>query len=167
VGEGVLMFNKIMNAIQAAANNNTNNNKEDNTMTAKERWMMNLKKGQDLGYEAAHKTGYGIGYATTTVKAEVSYAARKVAKAVSETRVAQEVRDGYYDGKNDAMTAFDCRVAEREFKAEQKKNAKANLEAAVDEIVEDFVNAVEYMGEIDDVEEFDDSVCGDGVWNAQ
>lgn len=28
------MFNKIMNAIQAA-NNNTNNNKEDNTMTAK------------------------------------------------------------------------------------------------------------------------------------
>lgn len=151
------MFNKIMNAIQAAANNNTNNNtnnnKEDNTMTAKERWMMNLKKGQDLGYEAAHKTGYGIGYATTTVKAEVSYAARKVAKAVSETRVAQEVRDGYYDGKNDAMTAFDCRVAEREFKAEQK-NAKSNLDAAVDELMDEF-------------EDFDDFVCGDGVWNAQ
>jgi hypothetical protein len=148
------MFNKIMNAIQAAANNNTNNNKEDNTMTAKERWMMNLKKGQDLGYEAAHKTGYGIGYATTTVKAEVSYAAHKVAKAVSDTRVAQEVRDGYYDGKNDAMTAFDCRVAEREFKAEQKKNAKTNLDAAVDELMDEF-------------EAFDDSVCGDGVWNAQ
>lgn len=119
-------------------------------MTAKERWMKNLKKGQDLGYEAAHKTGYGIGYATTTVKAEVSYAAHKVVKAVSETRVAQEVHDGYYDGKNDAMTAFDCRVAEREFKAEQK-NAKANLDAAVDELMD----------------EFEDSVCGDGIWNAQ
>ena len=52
------------------------------------------------------------------------------------------------------MTAFDCRVAEREFKAEQKKNAKANLDAAVDELMDEF-------------EDFDDSVCGDGVWNAQ
>ena len=120
-----------------AANNNTNSNKEDKAMTAKERWMANIHKGQDLGYEAAHKTGYGIGYATTTVKAEVSYAAHKVAKAVSETRVAQEVRDGYYDGKNDAMTAFDCRVTEREFK---------DLDAAVDELMD----------------EFDDALCGDG-----
>jgi FMN-dependent NADH-azoreductase len=52
------------------------------------------------------------------------------------------------------MTAFDCRVAEREFKAEQKKNAKTNLDAAVDELMDEF-------------EAFDDSVCGDGVWNAQ
>lgn len=167
------VFNMAQNTVNTQATNNTANNMEGNTMmneamnnatnnnaqeekkmTFKERWMKNLKKGQDLGYEAAHKTGYGIGYATTTVKEEVSYAARKVAKAVSETRVAQEVRDGYYEGKNDAMTAFDCRVAEREFKAEQKKNAKTNLDAAVDELMDEF-------------EDFDDSVCGDGIWNAQ
>ena len=132
----------------AQATNNTNSNKEDKTMTAKERWMANIHKGQDLGCKAAHKTGYGIGYATTTVKAEVSYAAHKVAKAVSDTRVAQEVHDGYCEGKNDAMTAFDCRVTEREYKAEQKKNAKTNLDAAVEELMDEF-------------EDFDDSVCGD------
>ncbi len=132
---------------QATTNNS---NKEGKTMTAKERWMANIHKGQDLGYEAAHKTGYTIGYATTTVKEEVAYAAHKVAKAVSETRVAQEVRDGYYDGKNDAMAAFDCRVTEREYKAEQKKNAKTNLDAAVDELMDEF-------------EDFDDSVLASGM----
>jgi hypothetical protein len=138
VGEGVLMFNKIMNAIQAAANNNTNNNKEDNTMTAKERWMMNLKKGQDLGYEAAHKTGYGIGYATTTVKAEVSYAAHKVAKAVSDTRVAQEVRDGYYEGTAQADYDFAQRCVKREEKARAKADAKA-AKAAADELFDEMM----------------------------
>lgn len=141
------MFNKIMNAIQAAANNNTNNNKEDNTMTAKERWMKNLKKGQDLGYEAAHKTGYGIGYATTTVKEEVVYAARKVSNAVSETRVAEEFSNGYYDGKNDAYYAFAQRCAKREEKARAKADAKA-AEAAAQELMD----------------EFDDALCGDGEW---
>lgn len=134
----------------AQATNNTNSNKEDKTMTAKERWMKNLKKGQDLGYEAAHKTGYGIGYATTTVKEEVSYAAHKVAKAVSETRVAQEVHDGYCEGKNDAGYAFAQRCIKREEKAREKANAKA-AKAAADELFD----------------EFEDSVCGDGIWNAQ
>ena len=130
-------------------NNATNNsNKEDKTMTRKERWMVNIHKGQDLGCKAAHKTGYGLGYATTTVKEEVAYAARKVSNAVSETRVAQEVRDGYYDGKADAYNAFADRVGKREAKAREKANAKA-AEAAAQELMD----------------EFDDALCGDGEWN--
>lgn len=139
------------NNTQATTNNTSK--KEEKKMTLKERWMANLKNGEELGYKAARKTGYAVGYATTTVKEEVAYAARKVTKGISETRVAKEVRNGYYDGKNDARTAFDCRVSEREYKAEQK-NAKNNLKAAVDELMDEF-------------EDFDDSVCGDGVWNAQ
>lgn len=126
------------------ATNNTNSNKEDGNMTAKERWMASIHKGQDLGCKAAHKTGYGLGYATTTVKEEVAYAARKVAK----TRVAEEFTDGYYDGKADAYNAFADRVVKREEKAREKANAKA-AEAAAQELME----------------EFDDSLCGDGEWN--
>ncbi len=130
-------------------NNVTNNsNKEDGNMTAKERWMANIRKGQDLGCKAAHKTGYGLGYATTTVKEEVAYAARKVSNAVSETRVAEEFSNGYYDGKNDAGYAFAQRCAKREEKAREKANAKA-AEAAAQELMD----------------EFDDSLCGDGEWN--
>lgn len=124
-----------------ATNNNTNNNKEDKTMTAKERWMKNLHKGQDLGCKAAHKTGYGLGYATTTVKEEVVYAARKAAKAVSETRVAEEFTDGYYDGKADAYNAFADRVGKREAKAREKANAKA-AEAAAQELMDEFDDAL-------------------------
>lgn len=127
------MFN---NAIQAAANNNTNSNKEGKTMTAKERWMANIHKGQDLGCKAANKTGYAVGYATTTVKEEVAYAAHKVSSAVSETRVAQEVRDGYYDGKNDAYYAFAQRANKREEKAREKMDNKA-AQAAAEEMFED------------------------------
>ena len=130
-----------------ATNNNTNSNKEDKAMTAKERWMRNVKKGQDLGCKAAHKTGYGLGYATTTVKEEVAYAARKAAHAVSETRVAEEFSNGYYDGKNDAGYAFAQRCAKRDEKAREKANAKA-AEAAAQEIMD----------------EFDDALCGDGEW---
>lgn len=125
----------------------TNNNKEDG-MTRKERWMANIHKGQDLGCKAAHKTGYGLGYATTTVKEEVVYAARKAAHAVSETRVAEEFSNGYYDGKNDAGYAFAQRCAKREEKAREKANAKA-AEAAAQELMD----------------EFDDALCGDGEWN--
>lgn len=107
-------------------------------MTAKERWMMNLKKGQDLGYEAAHKTGYGIGYATTTVKEEVAYAARKVANTVSETRVVEEFSNGYYDGKNDAGYAFAQRCVKREEKAREKADAKA-AEAAAQEMINEMM----------------------------
>lgn len=121
-----------------------NSNKEDKTMTAKERWMKNIHKGQDLGCKAAHKTGYGLGYATTTVKEEVVYAARKVSNAVSETRVAEEFSNGYYDGKNDAGYAFAQRCAKRDEKAREKA-----AEAAAQELMD----------------EFDDALCGDGEWN--
>ena len=134
---------KFFNA-QATTNNS---NKEDGNMTAKERWMKNIHKGQDLGCKAAHKTGYGLGYATTTVKEEVAYAARKVSNAVSETRVAEEFSNGYYDGKNDAGYAFAQRCAKREEKAREKANAKA-AEAAAQELMD----------------EFDDALCGDGEW---
>lgn len=129
--------------INNATNNTNSNKKEDGNMTAKERWMANIHKGQDLGCKAAHKTGYGLGYATTTVKEEVAYAARKVAK----TRVAEEFSNGYYDGKNDAGYAFAQRCAKREEKAREKANEKA-AEAAAQELME----------------EFDDSLCGDGEW---
>lgn len=135
---------KFFNA-QATTNNS---NKEDKTMTAKERWMASIHKGQDLGCKAAHKTGYGIGYATTTVKEEVAYAARKAVCKVSETRVAEEFGNGYYDGKNDAGYAFAQRCAKREEKARAKANAKA-AKAAAEELFD----------------EFEDSVCGDGEWN--
>jgi hypothetical protein len=134
-----------------AANNNTNSNKEDGNMTRKERWMANIHKGQDLGCKAAHKTGYGLGYATTTVKEEVAYAARKVADTVSATRVAEEFTDGYYDGKADAYNAFADRVGKREAKARAKADAKA-AEAAAEELMDEF-------------EDFDDALCGDGEWN--
>lgn len=127
---------------QATTNNS---NKEGKTMTAKERWMANIHKGQDLGCKAAHKTGYGIGYATTTVKEEVAYAARKVSNAVSETRVAEEFSNGYHDGKNDAGYAFAQRCAKREEKARAKADAKA-AEAAAQELMD----------------EFHDALCGDG-----
>lgn len=127
----------------AQAANNTNSNKEDGNMTRKERWMANIHKGQDLGCKAAHKTGYGLGYATTTVKEEVAYAARKVAK----TRVAEEFSNGYYDGKNDAGYAFAQRCTKRDEKAREKANAKA-AEAAAQELMD----------------EFDDALCGDGEW---
>lgn len=128
-------------------NATTNSNKEDKTMTRKERWMANIHKGQDLGCKAAHKTGYGIGYATTTIKEEVAYAARKVA----ETRVAKEFTDGYYDGKADAYNAFADRVGKREEKARAKADAKA-AKAAADELFDEFED------------EFDDALCGDGEW---
>lgn len=114
---------------QATTNNS---NKEDNT------WMANIHKGQDLGCKAAHKTGYGIGYATTTVKEEVVYAARKVSNAVTETRVAEEFSNGYYDGKNDAGYAFAQRCAKREKKARAKADAKA-AEAAAQEMINEMM----------------------------
>lgn len=98
--------------------------------------MANIHKGQDLGCKAAHKTGYGLGYATTTVKEEVAYAARKAAHAVSETRVAEEFSNGYYDGKTDAYYAFAQRANKREEKAREKMDNKA-AQAAAEEMFED------------------------------
>jgi hypothetical protein len=135
-----------------ATTNNTNNRKEKKNMKKRIGFIGNMIIAGALA--ASKGTGYGVGYATETVKDEACYYGKKVKDAVASTKMAQNFTDGYYDGKNDAMTAFDCRVAEREFKAEQKKNAKTNLDAAVDELMDEF-------------EDFDDSVCGDGVWNAQ
>jgi len=138
------MFKNTMN--NATVNNNT---KEEKKMTRKERWMANIHKGQDIGYKAARHTGYGIGYATETVKEEACYYGKKVKDAVASTKMAQNFTDGYYEGKNNAMTAFDCRKAEREYKAEQKKNAKA-AKAAADELMNEFEDALY------------DALCGDG-----
>lgn len=127
----------------------TNNRKEKKNMKKRIGFIGNMIIAGALA--ASKGTGYGVGYATETVKDEACYYGKKVKDAVASTKMAQNFTDGYYDGKNDAMTAFDCRVTEREFKAEQKKNAKTNLDAAVDELMD----------------EFEDSVCGDGIWNAQ
>ena len=137
------------NIINNVTNNTATSVKEEKKMTLKERWMASLEKGQDLGYAAAHKTGYVVGYATTTVKEEVAYATRKITNAISKTGVAHEIRDGYYVGRSDATAAFDCRVSKREEKARARADAKA-AKAAAEELFD----------------EFEDSVCGDGMWNA-
>lgn len=134
------------NNTQAITNNtnNTNNRKEKKNMKKRIGFIGNMIIAGALA--ASKGTGYGVGYATETVKDEACYYGKKVKDAVASTKMAQNFTDGYYNGKNDAMTAFDCRVTEREYKAEQKKNAKTNLDAAVDELMDEF-------------EDFDDSVC--------
>ena len=129
------MFKKIVDSMAAATNNNTNK-KEDNGMTARERWMANLKRGEELGYKAARKTGYGIGYATETVKDEAAYAAQKVKGAISGTKVAQEFSNGLYDGKNNAYYDFVQRCVSREQKAREKADNKA-MKQAVNELLSD------------------------------
>lgn len=98
-----------------------------------DRWLKAIRKGQDMGYKAAKKTGYGVGYATTTIKEEVAYAMHKV----GSTRTAQAFVSGYYDGKADADYAFIQRVRRREEKAREKYEAKAAREAA-DELFDEF-----------------------------
>lgn len=122
------------NNIQAS--NNTNNNKEEKKMTAKERWMANLQKGEELGYKAARKTGYGIGYANETIKDEAAYAAQKVKSAISSTKVAQEFSNGLYNGKNNAYYDFVQRCVSREQKAREKADNKA-MKQAVNEMLTD------------------------------
>lgn len=102
-------------------------------MAFKERWLKAIKKGQDMGYAAAHKTGYGIGYATTTVKEEVAYAMHKV----TSTKVAQSFANGYHDGRSDAQYAFVQRCIRREEKARERADAKAAM-AAANELFDEF-----------------------------
>lgn len=123
------------NNIQIAASNNTNN-KEEKKMTAREKWLANLKKGEELGYKAARKTGYAIGYTTETVKDEAAYAAQKVKDAISGTKVAQEFSNGLYDGKNNAYYDFVQRCVSREQKVRENAENKA-MKQAVDELLSD------------------------------
>lgn len=98
-----------------------------------ERWLKAIKRGQDMGYKAARKTGYGIGYATETIKEEVAYAMNRV----TNTKVARSFINGYYDGKSDADYAFIQRARRREEKAREKAEAKAAM-AAAEELFEEF-----------------------------
>ncbi len=125
------------NNTQAAATNNTSS-KEVKKMTAREKWLANLKKGEELGYKAARKTGYAVGYATETVKDEAEYAVQKVRGAISGTKMAQEFTNGVNNGKADAYMAFVQRTVAREQKAHEKAENKA-AKAAAEELFEDFI----------------------------
>lgn len=120
---------------QTQATNNTSS-KEEKKMTAREKWMASLQRGQELGYKAAHKAGYGIGYGTTTVVEETKYVARKIKTAIDGTTTVKEFKDGYYDGKNNAYYDFVQRSVQREVKAREKADSKA-MKQAVDEMLAD------------------------------
>lgn len=85
---------------------------------------------------ASKGTGYGIGYATETVKDEACYYGKKIKNAVTSTKMAQALSDGYYEGKNDAYYAFTQRANKREEKARNKMDNKA-VKAAANEMFED------------------------------
>lgn len=104
--------------------------KEETTMTMKERFAAARKNGYKMGVEAANKTGYGLGYATETVRAEVSGVARKVADAINSNDFVVAGKDGFYDGKNDAYMAYADRCVKREEKARAKADNKAAKAAA-------------------------------------
>lgn len=112
-------------------------------MAFKDRWLNAIKRGQDKGYKAARKVGFDVGYATTTAKKEIAYAASKAAKAISSTKVAQNFVSGYCDGRDEAEYAFMQRCERREEKARAKYEAKAAREAA-NELFDEF-----------DIEEFE------------
>jgi hypothetical protein len=148
---GITMNENTMN--NATANNN--NVQEGKKMTLKERMAAAYGKVEKVDWEAMgtkalNRSGYGIGYGTRTATNEVKYAASKIKNAVCGTKAVQIFTDGYYEGTAQADYDFAQRCVKREEKARAKADAKA-AKAAAEELFD----------------EFEDSVCGDGVWNAQ
>ena len=149
--EGNTMMNEAMNNVTV----NNNNAQEEKKMTFKERMAAAYGKVEKVDWEAMgtkalNRSGYGIGYGTRTATNEVKYAASKIKNAVCGTKAVQTFTDGYYEGTAQADYDFAQRCIKREEKARAKADAKA-AKAAADELFD----------------EFEDSVCGDGIWNAQ
>jgi hypothetical protein len=117
-----------------ATTNNTNNRKEKKNMKKRIGFIGNMIIAGALA--ASKGTGYGVGYATETVKDEACYYGKKVKDAVASTKMAQNFTDGYYDGKADAYYAFAQRANKREEKAREKMDNKA-AQAAAEEMFED------------------------------
>lgn len=156
--EGITMNENTMN--NATANNN--NAQEGKKMTLKERMAAAYGKVEKVDWEAMgtkalNRSGYGIGYGTRTATNEVKYAASKIKNAVCGTKAVQIFTDGYYEGTAQADYDFAQRCIKREEKARAKADAKAAKAAAK--------AAKAAANELFD--EFEDSVCGDGIWNAQ
>ena len=117
-----------------AITNNTNNRKEKKNMKKRIGFIGNMIIAGALA--ASKGTGYGVGYATETVKDEACYYGNKVKNAIASTKMAQNFTDGYYDGKADAYYAFAQRANKREEKAREKMDNKA-AQAAAEEMFED------------------------------
>lgn len=81
-----------------------------------------------VGTKVMGKSGYGVGYATETVKLEFQY--------IRESSPVQSFIDGFQAGRDDAQYAFAQRAAKREAKAREQQWAKA-AEAAAEEMIND------------------------------
>lgn len=148
------MFNRLFN--NATINNTnaqeeetmTNNNaiatvnavetKEEKRMSWRE--MFNAERAKARAISMEKGIGYGVGYTMTTVKEE----AKGIGRAIADTKAGQvvkeaaaNVKEGYYDGCNDAMMDYTMRKTEREEKRRARKDAKA-IEAAAQELMDEF-----------------------------
>lgn len=106
--------------------------KEEVTMTMRERFASARAEGHKKGVAVSNKLGYGAGYATETVKCEVSGVAHKIASAINNNDYVASAKDGYCDGRNNAYYDYANRCIKREEKAQTKRDAKAAKVAATE-----------------------------------
>lgn len=143
------LFNKITDNTFATkedttmANNTINNttvnaanNKEEKTMTRAERFEAMKAETKRQILAASNKSGYGVGFGTTTVKLEVQGLASKVKAAITGTEVAQEFGKGYVSGKDKAVEAYAQRCVVREENRRAREEEKLAREAMKADIVD-------------------------------
>ena len=115
---------------------NAANNKEEKTMTRAERFEAMKAETKKQILAASNKSGYGVGFGTTTVKLEAQGLAAKVKAAITGTEVAQEFGKGYVSGADKAVEAYVQRCVEREEKRRAREEEKLAKEATKADIVD-------------------------------